>query len=381
MRKTYRLTVWMSVAGLLLMAPAIVAAERPNATMPDGSGRADAMARASRDARLPSAATKLVFSIDQGFGNGIVVNRDMEAMKRIIAELKSLRPRYDVYALFEPQVKDRSSLDAMLDLCVAHDVPFVLDAYSSDAMTLGTSTAQNAPADGPHGIALSLADLARYKERYPRHLAGIRFMEIMSQDFTVRAIRTTNPEWKGKDWQMPADAFWQPRCAAEFLRFARDHGMFVQWSDWHWSRFAGWDAPLKDHEADIRRLLGEFPGTAIVTYANNEPNEQSVPRLMNWHEAVAPFVEAGAAGFGLSNQAWLRREETKCPPEDLVAWTGRALELECPLIQFEPVWYFFKLPRGAFGVADYTRDEGFKDSGSPLPAFNRLKRALLGDER
>jgi len=295
------------------------------------------------------AKVKLVFSIDQGFGNGIVVNRDVEGMKRIIAALDTLRPAYDVYPLFEPQVKDRVSLEKMLDLCAAADMPFVLDAYSSDAMTLGTSTAHNAPADGPHGIAISLEDLTRYKKRYGRHLAGLRFMEIMSQDFTVRAIRSTNPEWKGKDWKMPEDDFWQPRYARDFLRFARDNRMFVQWSDWHWLRFAPWDTPLKQREADIRRLLGEFPGIVIVTYANNEPSEQSVPRLMNWHEAVAPFV---AAGFGLSDQSWLRKDDTKCPIEDIVAWAKRALELKCPLIQFEPAWYFFKLPRGTFGLGD-----------------------------
>lgn len=326
------------------------------------------------------AKVKLVFSIDQGFGNGIVVNRDVEGMKRIIAALDTLRPAYDVYPLFEPQVKDRTSLEKMLDLCAAADMPFVLDAYSSDAMTLGTSTTHNAPFDGPHGIAISIEDLTRYKKRYGRHLAGLRFMEIMSQDFTVRAVRTTNPEWKGKDWKMPEDDFWQPRYAREFLRFARDNKMFVQWSDWHWLRFAPWDMPLKQREEDIRKLLGQFPGIAIVTYANNEPSEQSVPRLMNWHEAVSPFVDAGAAGFGLSNQSWLRKDDTKCPVEDIVAWAKRALELKCPLIQFEPVWYFFKLPRGSFGLGNYTSDPAFKDSGTPLPAFEGLRHVLLNGD-
>jgi hypothetical protein len=46
-------------------------------------------------ASAESANGKLVFSIDQGFGNGIVVNRDVEGMKRIIAALGTLRPAYD----------------------------------------------------------------------------------------------------------------------------------------------------------------------------------------------------------------------------------------------------------------------------------------------
>ena len=32
-----------------------------------------------------------------------------------------------------------------------------------------------------------------------------------------------------------------------------DHRMFVQWSDWHWYRFASWDAPLKQQEEELRR--------------------------------------------------------------------------------------------------------------------------------
>jgi hypothetical protein len=324
---------------------------------------------------------KLVFSIDQGFGNGLVINHDLAGMKRIIKGLNTLRPQYEVYALFEPQVKDRAALDAMLDLCVAADMPFMFDAYSSDAMTLGTSTSQNAPADGPHGIAITIEDLTRYKQKYGRHLAGLRFMEIMSQDFTVRAVRTTNPEWKGKDWKMPADDFWQPEMARRFLRFAHDNKMFVQWADWHWLRFAPWDKPLKEREEDIRKLLGEFPGVVIITYDNNEPNEDSVARLMNWHEALTPFVAAGASGFGLSDQSWLRKDDTKCPVKDIVVWAKRALELRCPLIQFEPVWYFFKLPRGSFGLEDYTKDPAWKDSGAPLPNFDTLRKALLGEPK
>ena len=44
----------------------------------------------------------------------------------------------------------------------------------------------------------------------------------------------------------------------------------------------------------MRRLLGEFPGVVIVTYANNEPEEKSLPRLGNWERAVEGFVADGA---------------------------------------------------------------------------------------
>jgi len=320
---------------------------------------------------------RLVFSIDQGFGNGLVVNHDTAGMKRIIAALKTLRPQYQVYALFEPQVADKRKLDAMLDLLVAAEVPFVFDVYSSDAMTLGTTTPQNAPADGPHGVAISIEQLAAYKRRYGRHLAGMRIMEVFSQDFTVRAVRTTNPEWNTANWKLPPDDFFQARIARPFLQFARDQRMFVQWSDWHWQRFAPWDQPQKAREADLGKLLGEFPALVTVTYANNEPQEHSAARLNNWHEAVEPFVAAGARGFGLSDQAWLRKDETKCPVAEVIAWAKRAIALKCRYLQFEPVWYFFELPRGTFGRGDYTKDPRWQASGSPRPAFEALAGALL----
>jgi hypothetical protein len=322
---------------------------------------------------------KLVFSIDQGFGSGIVVNRDTAALSRIIAAVKTLQARYDVHALFNPQVADRGNLDALLDLLVAADLPFVFDVYTSDAMTLGTSTKFNAPADGPHGIAISMKDLAAYKERYRKHLAGLRIMEVFSQDFTVRAIRTTNPEWKGAGWQMPADEFFQYRFAEPFVRFARDQKMFVQWSDAHWFTFAGWDKPQEAHEKILRRLLGEFPGVVIVTYANNEPEEKSLPRLNSWQSAVEGFVADGASGFGLSNQSWMHKEEWNCPIGDIIAWTQQARKLQCRLIQFEPSWYFFALPGGSFGREDYTKDSLWKNAGTPRATFEELKRVLLDD--
>jgi hypothetical protein len=131
------------------------------------------------------------------------------------------------------------------------------------------------------------------------------------------------------------------------------------------------------HEGALRSLLAAYPGLVTVTYANNEPNEDSAARLRTWHDAVQPFVAAGANGFGLSDQSWLRKDDTKCPIGDIVAWAKRALELNCKLIQFEPVWYFFDLPRGMFGLGDYTKDPRWKNAGAPRGTFKDLRRALL----
>lgn len=320
---------------------------------------------------------KLVFSIDQGFGNGVVVNRDAVAVRRIAECLKTLRPRCDVYALLNPHVKDKSNLDVILNVLAAEEIPFVFDACSSDSITLGTTTAFNAPADGPHGVAISLEDLARYRNRYGKLLAGLRFMEMQSMDFTIRAVRTTNPEWNTAGWTLPAGDFFQAGILKPYLAFAREHRMFVQWSDWHWTRFHGWDKPLAAQEKAIAALLREFPGLVTVTYANNEPKEDSVPRLNTWHEAIEPLLAAGAAGIGLSDQAWLREPETGCPPTDVVAWAKRALTLKCRYIQFEPAWYFFELPRGSFGREDYTGKPEWQRRGLPREAFQTLARAML----
>ncbi len=318
-----------------------------------------------------------MFSIDQGFGNGLVVNRDIDAARRICEAVKTLRPAYDVFLLFNPQVADKAALESILDAVVAEDVSFVLDVCSSDCQTLGTTTVQNHPVDGVHGVCIGVDDLARYKCRYGEHLAGVRLMELFSMDFTNRAVKTTNPEWNTAGWKLPDDAFFQPDLVRPFLRFARTEGMFVQFSDWHWARLHPWDETLKAQEAALRGLLGEFPGTVIVTYANNEPADKSVPRLRNWHEAVQPFVQDGAAAIGLSDQAWLREPEMSCPVEEVIEWAEQALSIGCRYIQFEPAWYFFKLPRGTFGRGDYRNDPKWQNSGEPLANFERLKTALM----
>jgi hypothetical protein len=151
----------------------------------------------------------------------------------------------------------------------------------------------------------------------------------------------------------------------------------VQFSDWHWLRFAPWDKAQKPNEEALHNLLQEFPDLVTVTYANNEPSEDSVPRIKTWHEAVQPLVNKGAAGFGLSNQSWLRKDDTKCPPEDILAWTRRALELDCKFIQFEPAWYFFNLPRGTFGRSDYTSSPKWKNRGQATKAFKLLRQTLM----
>lgn len=320
------------------------------------------------------AKVSLIFSMDQGFGNGVVANGDQVAVKRVVAALKPLEKRYSVYVLVNPQVADRKKLVHVLDTLVAEKMPFVFDVYSSDSFTLGSTTKQNKPFDATHGVSISMDDLAAYKKRYGKWLAGIRFMEVFGEDFTVRMVKTQNVDWLPKACKLPEDEFFQPKIVERYLEFAKRNGMFAQWSDSHWSEFAEWDQPQKDNETRLAQVLRKFPGVVTVTYANNEPEEGSAQRFGFWERSVSKFTKDGAAGFGLSDQYWNR----KATPEDgIVPWAKSALDKGCRLIQFEPAWHFFALPVGTFEVIDYTTDPKWADRGEPTESFRILVEALM----
>lgn len=327
--------------------------------------------------RNPGQKVKLIFSVDQGFGNGIVVNDDQLAMKRIIGAVQALRKRYDVYLLLNPMVRDQAKLTDILNIIAGGHIPFMLDVYSSDGETLGSSTPQNAPYDGAHGVTISIDNLRKLKAKYGKLLAGLRLMEVFSEDFTVRAIKTTNPEWRLPGMKIPKDSFFQPKIAEEFIRFAKDHHMFVQFSDWHWSAFAAWDKPQFKNEEELATILRQYPGVVTVTYANNEPNEDSLKRLGNWWNSVAKFVSDGAAGYGLSDQSWMSKNEMDCPVSEIIEWAKSALGRGCKMIEFEPVWYFFKLPVGSFGVQNYLGDPAWQDRGYATSNMRELSTFLM----
>jgi len=325
----------------------------------------------------PQEKVKLIFSVDQGFGNGIVFNDDQVEIGRIINALQPLRKRYDTYLLLNTMVRDQAKFQDILNAFTAGHMPFMLDVYTSDGETLGSSTPQNAPYDGAHGVAIFFDNLSKYKAKYGKLFAGIRLMELFSEDFTVRAIKTTNPEWRQPGMKIPKDSFFQPRTAEEFIRFAKQNRMFVQFSDWRWIAFAPWDKPQIKYEAELSTILRKYPGVVTVTYANNEPNEDSVKRIGYWRKSVEKFVADGAAGYGLSDQSWLRKNEVNCPVSDIIEWAKSALEQECRMIEFEPAWYFFRLPIGSFEVQEYVNNPTWRDRGFATSNLNQLITALL----
>ncbi len=153
--------------------------------------------------------------------------------------------------------------------------------------------------------------------------------------------------------------------------------MFVQWSDWHLYENATWDSVQKTSEEALIALMKEFSGLVTITYANNEPGNSSEKIFADWEKTVKPFAEV-SAGYGLSDQAWLYdTSETECPAGDIIRWAKSALDRKCAIIQFEPVWYFFLLPRGSFGLGNYLDDPSYTERGNPTDNFLKLKEALM----
>lgn len=318
--------------------------------------------------------TRLVFSFDEGFGNGIVATGNVEALSRMVSALEPLRAKYEVSVLLNPMVKDKEQVKTMLGTLVKMKMPFVFDVYSSDSFTLGANGPANAPFDSSHGQSISVEQLAVFKQWYGEWLVGLRFMEIFGQDYGIRAMKTTNPELKRPGDILPADNYFRPDLAEGFIRFAKEHAMFVQWADFGWMPFSPWDKEMPKYTEQVKELLRKYPGVVTVTYNNNEPNEASLPRLSTWHTAVENFPNDGAAGYGLSNQSWLHNftyMDTK--PEEIIAWTQSALDKHCRLIQFEPAWYFFNLPAGTFELGDSTK---VPDGTKPGEAREPLKQLI-----
>ncbi len=322
--------------------------------------------------------TRLVFSIDQGFGNGIVANGNVESLNRMVTALEPLRAKYEVSVLLNPMIKDKVRLTLALDTLVKLKMPFVLDVISSDSFTLGANGPANTPFDSSHGLSVSVEQLAAFKQSYGAWLIGLRFMEIFGQDYGIRAMKTTNPELKRPGDKLPADTFFRPDLAEGFIRFAKEHAMFVQWADFGWMPFSPWDKEMPRYTEQVKGLLRQHPGVVTVTYNNNEPNEASIPRLSTWHTAVESLPKDGAAGYGLSNQSWLHNftyMDTK--PEEIIAWTQSALDKDCGLIQFEPAWYFFNLPAGTFELGDSTKVPDGTIPGEAKESLKQLSAFLL----
>lgn len=336
-------------------------------------------------ALLPATAkadqrVKLIFNLDGGCGNGVVVQQDRLAVTRICQALKPLMKTYDVYLMVNPMLTSKGKTALILDIVASHEIGIVLDVFSSDTHMLGSVTEQNSPYDALHGISISVEELDGLKKRYGSRLAGLRFHEVTAQDFTVYAMKTTDPQWKPANLKLPQDDYFQPALVEPFVKYASEHSMFVQWSDWHWSELAKWDQKQPQRESHLSEILRKYPGVITVTYANNEPKALEEGRLQGWWKSVEKFAKQGSNGYGLSNQSWIANDVT-CPIKLITDWTQSALDRGCKIIQFEPVWYFFKLPRGTFYVEEYKQSPDWADRGVARDSFPKLVDALVKNAR
>lgn len=336
----------------------------------------------------------IVFSIDQGFPDSPIPLGDLAALQRYADVLKAFRPRYEVYALFNGALADKVKLQAALDLLARNGIPFVMDVYDSDALTNTRRGpgAVDAPFDVQHGRGASVAELAEDKKRYGNLFAGLRVFEVFSLNYSILSCQKLGRDWDRhwKENEPTQDTFYQRRFLDDYAKFAHENGMFLLFGDWFWSAhhhsaFVDEVAHQPANEQDLKAICRLYPETVVVMYDNNEPNGASLPRLSDWDKIVKPFVDAGAKGFGLSDQSWLEtgilhgdQYELKTPVVDMVRWGQSDFDRGGVVLQLEPFWYWFRFPKPRWGKGSvvYTQDPAWADAGSASANLAVLASAL-----
>src|SRR3989344_2857496 len=332
----------------------------------------------------------LIFSLDQNFGNGIIQQQDLTGLQRMIGTLKSFQGMYEVYALVPSDQKDKSKLDWALTVLKNNSIPFVLDVYSSDALTLGLDSV-NAPYDISHGRHASIYELRQYKRAYGSAFAGVRVFEVFGQNATVLGCRKYAADWCEAYKQfLPTDNFSQKAFLEDYLKFVHENGMFLLLSDQLWmntlSDYSNPNQAYMDelasiqtqNEQDLKALLAVYPGTVVVAYDNNAYNEASRARANTWTTIVQPYVQYGAKGFGLSDQSWMCNDETKCLASELASWASSAFASGALIVETEPYWYWWVFPKGIIGpqTDSYVSDPQWVNRGSATQNLPVLASAL-----
>ncbi len=322
----------------------------------------------------------LVFSLDQAMTNGIIMNVNpqnpnfVKAYDRVLDTLVAFNKKYDVYALLNPMVRDKSKLDYFLDKLAERKIKFIFDVIASDTTQVGGHTAKeygdeerdlsNEVDDLAHGIAMYPPKLEKYATKYKDFFAGIRFHELYGADYIFNMCAydhsycryDTSLAARDKDYPR----FYDKRLVEQFVDFAKEHSMFVIVSDGWFDRYSysvynGQLNPiptnLSQFEADFNDLSKKNPGMFYFDYANNEGTGRYLRRsyrLKNWQTVVSNFTSE--KGFGVSNQSWLCDEEMlyndiTCPPTDMALWAADSYNKGGSIVQLEPFWYYWQWPR------------------------------------
>lgn len=347
---------------------------------------------------------KLIFSIDQSFGNGIVVNNDLVATKAIANALLPLTDKYNVYALLNPMTSNKQNLYNVLDTLVDNNIGFVLDVYTSDSSSLGLCT-PGYPAGftnpfGTSSLSIPLADLQYYKNRYGAFFAGIRIMEMLGQDnaYFYGHSDSNRPCWMNFIPYQSQYAVFQKESIESILQFSQSHGMFVQISDWNWSFAAGASKHSLPYEQNIRDAVQSVGGAqahVYFTYDNNgtfanafwnqttQQADWNAANNSDWYKWAPGLRQVSGLGnqtrIGLSDQSWACQTELTCPAGNIITWAWGGLNNGVQLLQFESAWSLFNLPVGSFYQSDYTAETAYSPSlrGQPKDTFNQLSHFLL----
>lgn len=321
----------------------------------------------------------LLFNLDQGFPAGITQNHDIVGLDRILSVLEKFKGQYEVYAIFSPLTAKTDNLHDVLERAAAHHVPFVLDVYTSDALTMGNvMIPANAQADPPHALTTSVRALEAFKadKDLGPYFAGIRLFELMAEDFTVKTCLSKAVDWCNNfKKNVKAGDVLTADVAKPLLEFAKSNNMLVFWSDWKW------DSQTAEQQKIIDNLLGSgaYRDTVVLAYANNLPNEEGRFDDSNWKAWVAKhssMVGPQVLSLGLSNQAWTCDTYVACPIPVIQEWVQRADKAGAKVVQFEPANYFFELPRGG-NSAGYPDSPQWRDTaGRPTEQMVLLAKAL-----
>lgn len=317
----------------------------------------------------PLSAKAVVFQLDQDFSNGIAWNGDSVGLQNAINALNPLRSKYEVYADVNTISASGGYLDSELDLLAKNGMPFVLDVYTSDGVSIGNLFPSDVY-DLVHGQPLSLTTLQQYKQKYGSEFAGIRFMEVFALNDNVLAGISGCPSDTSYPCvgPTPSNPFYEKSMLEQFVSFASQNGMFALFMD---------TLPSPGQAADLRDVVSQYPNTVVVFYDNNMP--LGAYTEATWQTDYQPFVAAGAKGFGLSDQAWLCSDEATCPASTLATWAVDAFKNGAMVVEFEPVWYFFDFPVGEMtpGTFDnYTANPAWANRGSATPNLNTIVNAL-----
>ncbi len=350
-------------------------ATQPAATQPVNTSTTPAMNYLQKQA--------LIFQIDQGFGNGIIQNEDSVGLQRMITTLQAFQSKYEVYVTLSSRQTDKTKLDWVLGILAQNNIPFILEVYASDALTLGVDSV-NSPYDVQHGRELSVAQLQQYKTKYGNMFAGVRTLEVFAENFTVLACQQQSVNWCDSfKSNLPSDHFYQKSFLEDYVKFAHSNGMFLLFTDFYWSAYHPWSfdqtvVNQPQNEQDLQNLVKAYPNTVVVAFANNEPAQGSMGKMNTWQTVVQPYVQYGAKGFGLSDQSWMCTDEANCPASTLSNWATAAFSSGALVVQTEPYWYWWNFPVGAIGPqsSNYTTDPQWTNRGYATANLTTLATAL-----